>query len=99
MAECAKRLINFTKNYKVFWRARALKKQIFKKLKGIFCTSRYKNKEHHVHKGMFNLKNLKVLTEVFYFRYKISFIASAHGIRQNISFSDIFHRNPLASGL
>ena len=38
-------LMNFTKNYKVFWRARALKTQIFKKLKGIFCTSRYKNKQ------------------------------------------------------
>ena len=45
MAECAKSLMNFTKNYKVFWRARALKTQIFKKLKGIFCTSRYKNKQ------------------------------------------------------
>ena len=45
MAECAKSLINFTKNYKVFWRTRTLKTQIFKKLKGIFCTSRYKNKQ------------------------------------------------------
>ena len=36
MAECAKSLINFTKNSKVFWRARTLKTQItdeiFKKL-------------------------------------------------------------------
>ena len=31
-----KSLMNFTKNYKVFWRARALKTQIFKELKGIF---------------------------------------------------------------
>ena len=29
----------------LFWRARTLKTQIFKKLKGIFCTSRYKNKQ------------------------------------------------------
>ena len=36
MAECAKSLMNFTKNYKVFWRTRTLKPQIFKKLKGIF---------------------------------------------------------------
>ena len=36
MAECAKSLMNFTKNYKVFWRTRTLKTQIFKKLKGIF---------------------------------------------------------------
>ena len=81
-----KSLMNFTKNYKVFWRARALKIQIFKKLKRIFCASCYKNKltknwlfcilEHHIHEGMFNLKNLKVyfLTEVFDFRYNISFI-------------------------
>ena len=46
MAECAKSLMNYAKNYKVFWRARALKTQIFEKLKGIFCTSRIKiNKE------------------------------------------------------
>ena len=45
MAECAKSLMKFTKNYKVFWSARALKTQILKKLKGIFCTSRYKNKQ------------------------------------------------------
>ena len=45
MAECAKSLMNFTKNYKVVWRTRTLKTQIFKKLKGIFCTSRYKNKQ------------------------------------------------------
>ena len=38
MEECAKRLMNFTKNYKVFWRTRTLKTQIFKKLKGIFRT-------------------------------------------------------------
>ena len=50
-------------------RTRTLKTQIFKKLKGIFCTSRYKNKkknwlfcilEYHIHEGMFNLKNLKI---------------------------------------
>ena len=45
MAECAKSLMNFTKNYKVFWRESALKTQILKKLKGIFSTSRYKNKQ------------------------------------------------------
>ena len=45
MAECAKSLMNFTKNYKESWRARALKTQTFKKLKGIFCTFRYKNKQ------------------------------------------------------
>ena len=45
MAECAKSFMNFTKNYKVFWIARTLKTQIFKKLKGIFCASRYKNKQ------------------------------------------------------
>ena len=49
-----------------FPRARALKTQIFKKLKRIFCAFRYKNNwlfcilEHHIHEGMFNLKNLKV---------------------------------------
>ena len=37
--------MNFTKNYKVFWRTRTLKTQIFKELKGIFCTSCYKNKQ------------------------------------------------------
>ena len=62
--------MNFMKNYKVFWRTRTLKTQIFKKLKGIFCTYRYKNKErknwlfcileHRIHEGMFNLKKLKV---------------------------------------
>ena len=41
MAECAKSLMN----YKVFWRARALKTQIFKKLRRVFCASRYKNKQ------------------------------------------------------
>ena len=49
MAECAKSLMNFTKNSKVFWRARTLKTQItdeiFKKSKGTFRTSRYKNKQ------------------------------------------------------
>ena len=64
MAECAKSLMNFAKNYKVFWRARALKTQIFQKLIGIFCTSRYKNKQRSgyfvFHEGIFNLKDLKV---------------------------------------
>ena len=45
MVECAKSLMNFSKNYKVFWMARTLKTQIFKKLKEIFCASRYENKQ------------------------------------------------------
>ena len=43
--EMCKSLMNFMKNYKVFWTTRTLETQIFKKLKGIFCTSRYKNKQ------------------------------------------------------
>ena len=83
MAECAKSLMNFTKNYKVFWRARALKIQIFKKLKGIFCTSRYKNKQRlailyfraSYSRRYVQLEELKSLfLRKFDFRYNISFI-------------------------
>ena len=35
----------FDELHEEFWMTRTLKTQIFKKLKGIFCTSRYKNKQ------------------------------------------------------
>ena len=84
MADCAKSSMNFTKNYKIFWRARALKTQIFKKLKRIFCASRNKiNNELAIwyfrpsySRRYVQFEELKVyfLTEVFDFRYNISFI-------------------------